>query len=214
MDTFWIIVGALMVAFTGLMVRMMVMRRSYRRSGVEFRRRTAGKSYFDVNKSCYVYTRQLLENLGAGRTVAALHIPQKDGEALIEFVLLHATGVYAFEIKDYGGALNGDADGEFWTLTLDSGRTEKLPNPLLQGKAHIRAIEEALGGKGAVPVFLYTVFGQRCKLQAVPEPEGNVTVAVRGNLKAPLQKAFAERPEALSEEQLDAAFKKLKAYSC
>lgn len=212
MDTFWILAGAMIAALMALAVRFMVMRRSYQRSGMEFRRNTAGKSYFDRNKSCHAYTQLLLHKLAPGRALASLRVPSEGGEALIGLVLAHPTGVYVFEIKDYGGALNGDADSEYWTLGFQNGRTEKLYNPLWQGQAHIRVLEELLGIPEEL-FYQYVVFGQRCQLREVPETNGNMALVEQANLRSVLEKDLAERAEALTAEQTDAILDTLKNYS-
>ncbi|MEI6102267.1 MAG: nuclease-related domain-containing protein [Eubacteriales bacterium] len=214
MDAFWIIAAAMILVLLTLMVRIMVTRRSYRNSEIVFRRNTVGKSYFDRNKNCYAYTKQLLEQqAGGGRVFTGLCIPQEGAAVELDLLMVHTTGIYLFEIKDYGGALNGEAESKFWTLAFQNGRTENLYNPIWQGRSRISALEELLPETAAGLFFLYIVFGQRCVLQEVPQPDKNTAVVGRADLSALLENDFGERPGALSQEQMDAACEKLAAYA-
>ncbi len=210
MATFWIMAAAMICVLMGLMVRLMVTRRSYKRKGMEFRRDTVGRSYFDRNRNCSVYTRHVLETIAPGQVLAGLRIPQQGGEALISQAMVHRAGIYVFEIKDYGGTLNGDADSDFWTLDFENGRTENLQNPFLQGGTHIRALQELLEGIPADLFYVYVVFGQRCRLQEPPSAK-NMSVVGRADLKTLLEKDLGEKPEALTAEQAEAVLEKLRA---
>lgn len=66
------------------------------------------------------------------------------GTTQIDHVVLSRYGIFVLETKHLSGWLFGKATDPAWTRTSRRGKT-KIPNPLRQNAAHIRALEEVTG---------------------------------------------------------------------
>ena len=63
-------------------------------------------------------------------------MPRDDGETTeIDVLMLHTSGIYVFESKNYSGWIFGDEKSKTWTQTLPNGRgrraqKERFLNPI------------------------------------------------------------------------------------
>lgn len=44
-----------------------------------------------------------------------LHVPINSKKTEIDLLMIHETGIYVFEVKNYKGIIYGDMDGKRWT---------------------------------------------------------------------------------------------------
>lgn len=70
------------------------------------------------------YTYKYLDSLtGYKRYLFNLYIPKSNGETTeLDVVLLHESGIYVFESKNYSGWIFGTESQQYWTQTLPTGR--------------------------------------------------------------------------------------------
>lgn len=63
-------------------------------------------------------------------------------------ILIHESGIYVFESKNYGGWIFGDERQHYWTQTLPLGRgrsqKNRFYNPIRQNKGHIKWLSNYL----------------------------------------------------------------------
>ena len=113
------------------------------------------------------YTYKYLKALnGYKRYLFNLYIPKNNAETTeLDIVLLHESGIYIFESKNYSGWIFGTESQQYWTQTLHvgNGRTQKnlFYNPILQNKGHLKWLQTFLVDQ-SLPVYSYIVFSERC----------------------------------------------------
>ena len=79
---------------------------------------------FDKGRLGEFYTYKDLKPLdGYKRYLFNLYIPKENGETTeLDVVLLHESGIYVFESKNYSGWIFGTETQRYWTQTLPAGR--------------------------------------------------------------------------------------------
>ncbi len=78
----------------------------------------------DTGRLGEYYTYKYLKSLeGYKRYLFNVYIPKENGETTeIDVVLLHSSGIYVFESKNYSGWIFGTESQKNWTQTLPVGR--------------------------------------------------------------------------------------------
>ena len=126
--------------------------------------------------------------------------------------MLHETGIYVFESKNYSGWIFGSADGKYWTQSLNAGgRAEKhkFYNPVFQNNNHIKWLKTFLADYGEKPVVSYIVFSDRCRFMDIKLTSRDQFVMHRKDAAADVA-ARAKKAEAvLTAEQIDDIFNRL-----
>ena len=97
------------------------------------------------------------------------YLPTQDGKTSeIDVMMIHTSGIYVFESKNYSGWIFGSEEGKTWTQTLPSGRKahkEHFYNPVMQNRTHIKWLRKQISD--SVPVHSIIVFSERCELKYV-----------------------------------------------
>ena len=121
---------------------------------------------------------------GSSHVFRNVLVPREGGpttESEIDVLLLHGTGIYVMESKNYDGWIFGSASQQKWTQSLPGGRKNHFYNPIKQNRSHIRALAAYL--ELPEDVFRsYIVFSERCELKKVPEGCAEFTICKREHL--------------------------------
>ena len=137
--------------------------------------RQTGNSYlsvkFDKGRYGEYLTYKSLETLpGEKKFLFNVYLPKQNDETTeLDAVMIHESGIYVFESKNYSGWIFGSEDQYQWTQTLPNGkraRKIKFYNPIKQNKTHIEWILKFLGDE-TLPVHSYIVFSERCELKNI-----------------------------------------------
>lgn len=109
------------------------------------------------------------------------YLPKDNGETTeIDVLMIHKSGIYVFESKNYSGWIFGSEHQKTWTQTLPNGRKsrkEHFLNPIMQNKLHIKYLEEQIGF--GVPFHSIIVFSERCTLKKIEVRNPNIHVIKR-----------------------------------
>ena len=133
-------------------------------------------------------------------------VPRASGstvESEVDVLLLHETGIYVMESKYYAAWIFGDAEQQQWTKTLERGCKYHFYNPIIQNRAHVKALAACLG----LPEDAfrsYIVFSERCELRKVPASTEAYAICQRQHLLKVLRMDIAGRERRFSDEELDA----------
>ena len=129
---------------------------------------TRGKGHMGEYLTAYALTHGRLP--GHARCWSNVLVPT-DGavvdETEVDVLMLHDSGIYVFESKNYSGWTFGSEDQKMWTQTLNRKTKIRFFNPIMQNAGHIRALASRL----VVPDEYFTsyiVFSDRCELKSVP----------------------------------------------
>ena len=169
---------------------------------------------FDKGRLGEFYTYQYLKPLdGYRRYLFNLYIPKENGETTeLDVVLLHESGIYVFESKNYSGWIFGTESQKYWTQTLPArrGRSQKRQfyNPIWQNKGHLKWLQSYLGDP-TLPFYSYIVFSDRCILKKSTLTSGKHSVVKRCDLLPAVKQNISKAGVRLSPDKIDAIFKKL-----
>lgn len=173
MTTFCIVIAILFVA---RMVWHVVCKLQYYRSAYF---KNTHKSYLSVMRDTgrrgeYLLYRELrsFEKNGA-RFLFNTYLPlssERTTEA--DIIMIHSSGLFVFENKNYAGWIFGDPNGQNWTQCIHHRdgrgvRKEQFLNPIRQNDLHIRAIKKTI--QEVCPIYSVIVFGNRCELKNLSE---------------------------------------------
>nr|WP_283102186.1 nuclease-related domain-containing protein [Olsenella intestinalis] len=140
-------------------------------------------------------------------------VPRKKGptdESEVDVLLLHETGLYVIESKNYSGWIFGSEGQRQWTQTLEGGKKERFYNPIMQNRAHVRALAACLGVERE-QMRSYVVFSERCTLKKVPDDCEEYVVCRRPRLLERLRADMASRGTVFDEARMDELVEKIAA---
>ena len=90
----------------------------------------------------YLIYKYLSSLEGNKRFLFNCYVPKGDGTTTeIDVILIHNSGIFVFESKNYSGWIFGTETQKTWTQTLPSGKRshkERFFNPIMQNKTHIK----------------------------------------------------------------------------
>ena len=151
-----------------------------------------------------------------------LYLPKWNGGTTeLDVVLLHESGIYVFESKNYGGWIFGSEGQKYWTQTLPVGRRKsqkhRFYNPILQNEGHLDVLYKFLRPtqllNGPPPYYSYIVFSNRCVLKDVPRKSKNHYILYLGELLFAVQERTAEAGARLTAAEIELLYERLEPYS-
>lgn len=142
------------------------------------------------------------------------YLPTSNGETTeIDLIMIHYSGIYVVESKNYSGWIFGSTYREMWTQTLPNGRKarkERFLNPVIQNQGHIRWLKKVIGE--TYPIISLIVFSDRCTFKDVDVCCEDTYVIKRQKVWPTILKLKNDRKE-LSEEQINHLYNILFGYS-
>lgn len=134
----------------------------------------------------------------------------KDGTAEIDVVLIHPTGVYAFETKDYSGYIYGRESDMIWNQVFNKGKRKRFHNPIKKNEKHLNALEKTLTLFENIMYYSVIVFGPKATLQSVEFNRANANVL---SFEKNLPTFLVASPTRLTEEEIAQIYNVLRKYS-
>jgi len=130
----------------------------------------------------------------------------------IDLVLLHTSGVYVLEVKEYSGWIFGNPKQKHWTQTLPDGRGGSVKhsfyNPLWQNYGHVQALKKNLAILGEVPIHSIVVFGDYCELKTQLSTPNEPVVHTR-ELAETVTRIAAEQGDCLGAHEVQMLYRYL-----
>lgn len=137
--------------------------------------------------------------VGYGRCLANLYLPLYDTTTEIDFLVVHTTGIYFIESKNYKGKVIGN-QGKMWTHIYKD-KTKQFYSPVMQNQTHIKTL--AYHTKlDKSKMFSYIVFDDDTVLQGVQNNK-QVRVIKRSKLIENFKKDAMTRPQVFTPEQVN-----------
>lgn len=166
------------------------------------------------NSGEYLTFLELEKLEGDKRILTNLYLPGKDGKTTeIDLLMIHSTGIYVFESKNYSGWIFGDDKARYWTQSLNGGKKNKFFNPIWQNRGHISALSKVLGNGYEDHLFSYIVFSERCELKkSINELQG-VVVLKRNRLLLKLRQDMSDRNAIFMKAEMDELEELLKTFT-
>lgn len=147
-----------------------------------------GNGYFETiqDRGKYgeylVYKELKAYERDGGKFLFNCYLPKDDGTTSeIDVILIHSTGVFVVESKNYSGWIFGNEKSRMWTQTLPNGKgrstKERFYNPIMQNRTHIKWLKNKIGE--TIPVYSIIAFSERCELKDVTVESEDVRVIKR-----------------------------------
>lgn len=178
-----------------------------------------GEVFFDKGKLGEYYVYRYLRGLGGyQKYLFNCYLPKADGTTTeIDVIMIHESGIYVFESKNYSGWIFGEESKKYWVQSLPNGyghaQINYFYNPIMQNQHHIKYLKSCLTEFDTVPIYSFIVFSDRCKLKDITLSSGNHIVVNRYNLfNAVLSKAN-QVGSILPQNMIDLIYQQLFSFS-
>ncbi len=167
---------------------------------------------FDISIYSEFMTFYLLDKIpGYKRLLTRLHLEKEDKtEIVIDLVMITKKGIYVIQPKERKGEIKGDQDKMQWVENHD-GEHNQFYNPIWLNDTYI----DVLSKTADIPKesFLSVIlFKAKCQLKEVKNVPRGVLVLKREDFVEKITEDLDRREDILSEEDIDAIFRKLKTY--
>ena len=170
-------------------------------------------SYFNMrfnlgNYGEFLIYKYLSKLKGDKRFLFNCYVPKSDGgTSEIDVIMIHSSGIYVFESKNYSGWIFGTETQKAWTQSLKNGRKVQFYNPLMQNSTHIKWLNRFLGDIPTEYFHSIIVFSERCVLKKINLTSKIHIVVRRDNLYREIAKK--SEPSIFSVEKIDDIFHRL-----
>ncbi len=176
------------------------------------------QTFFDKGKYGEYLTWKNLrsyENDG-GKFLFNCYLPAENGKTSeIDVILIHSSGIFVMESKNYSGWIFGKETDSHWTQTLPTGkgksRKERFFNPVKQNATHIKWLKNII--HTPIPIFSIIVFSKRCTLKNVTISSPDVTVIQRPQIRKTVKRMAAQTSHTLTSEEIKYIYKTLYPYT-
>ena len=138
-----------------------------------------------------------------------IYLNTKHGSTEIDVIMIHETGIYVFESKNFSGWIYGGYKQKEWTQKLQHTQNH-FYNPIWQNEGHISALKNVLGNE--LPYISLIVFSERCELKNVPNETANLIIVQRNRLERKLVNEINRQEKSITIEQVDEIYGKLLKY--
>lgn len=151
---------------------------------------------------------QTLQDLpGHKKFISNCYLEKTNAETTeIDIIMIHRTGIYVFESKNYSGWIYGSEDDDVWVQLINTGKSEQaytFYNPVLQNKGHIKWLKTYLSKFKGLNYFSIIVFGNKCELAGFDIKCTNTIVTKIDKAYDTIQKTIDNEPLCLTEESVD-----------
>lgn len=169
----------------------------------------------DIGRVGEYYIFDQLKNLnGYKKFLFNCYIPKSDAKTTeIDVIMLHETGIYVFESKNYSGWIFGNAGDKYWTQTLRNGRygyeKNKFYNPVFQNDNHIKWLKNFLSDYTDKPFISYIAFSDRCRLMDITLTNSEQFVMHRSQATDDVTDKVKKSAAVLTTQQIDDIFNRL-----
>lgn len=181
-----------------------------------------GNGYFEIISDAGKYgeylTYQQLKTYEAdgGKFLFNCYLPKGDGTTTeIDVILIHLTGIFVIESKNYSGWIFGSEKAKTWTQTLRNGRgrakKEHFYNPIMQNNTHIKHLKKIVGMH--VPVYSVIAFSERCVLKDVTVESADIKVVNRQHVGTAVKYLGNQSIQALSKMDVERIYEMLYPYT-
>lgn len=122
-------------------------------------------SHDDIKKSLTQSELDLFLKLKKlGRSYGNLYVKKNSSYTQIDVVLLHKSGLWVFEVKDYSGLILANTESHKWFKFLAK-RRYSFYNPFFQNKTHVDALSNYLKEFPRLKIYSVVIFYGNCQIE-------------------------------------------------
>jgi hypothetical protein len=145
---------------------------------------------------------------GNKRFLYNCYIPKSNNTTTeIDVILLHSSGIYVFESKNYSGWIFGSESSQQWTQTFPNGQKERFYNPIMQNNTHIKWLMRLLPEFENNVFRSVIVFSERCELKKINVTSNQHSVVKRNHLLRTVKETAKQ--QILSDDEIERVYQKL-----
>lgn len=187
--------------------------------------RSSSKTKDDSSPSRYTEARRIFEDsagaegewevsmtasarLPGYKVIRNLYVPQ-GGERVteVDMVLVHNSGIYVLEVKNYSGWIFGSETQRYWTK-VHYKEKHQFYNPLMQNRGHINSLQRYLGLDPSL-FHSYVVFTGDCEFRSLEYNPAFHKVVKRERLAGQIKEDANEYGTLLTDDQVSSVYAKL-----
>ncbi len=179
-------------------------------------------SYTEVKNNAGKYGEYLIYDYlkdyqkSDGKFLFNCYIPKSENQTTeIDVMLIHHSGIFVFESKNYSGWIFGNEKSDYWTQTLPVKRgvshKERFYSPIKQNDLHIECLRKIIGND--VPIYSIIVFSERCTLKEVSVNTPNVHVIKRNQISMTVSGMLLHNQQRLNTDEIKEIYQKLYPYT-
>lgn len=162
------------------------------------------------------YRRLKAYESDGGKFLFNCYLPKTDGKTTeIDVLLIHSTGIFVIESKNYSGWIFGKETAPQWTQTLPNGRgktrKEHFYNPIKQNDTHIKWLTTLVGRH--IPLYSVIAFSERCTLKDITITRPDVKVINRQHIHKTIKNMGNHSIQALSRMDIARIYEMLYPYT-
>jgi len=165
----------------------------------------------------YLTSKELKGLNPAGMFLFNLYLPKDNGETTeLDVVLIHQSGIYVIESKNYGGWIFGSETQSQWTQTLSGeGKIIKnrFLNPIMQNMMHIKWLKKALSDYPDMVFHSIVLFGDRSTLKKIELKSDRTMVTNRHMVRSFISHRAGQTGILLSPETMQTVYELLYPYT-
>ncbi|TGA98258.1 NERD domain-containing protein [Sporolactobacillus shoreae] len=165
----------------------------------------------------YLTYKNLRNVDGNARFLFNLYLPKENDETTeIDVLMIHDSGIYVFESKNYSGWIFGSENQKVWTQSLPQGRKSvknHFLNPIMQNKLHIKYLKQYLSDFPNVVYHSFMLFSDRCALKKITITDGQTQIMNRRYVLEKVKGRARQVGFVLSAEEIKAIYDLLYPYS-
>lgn len=160
------------------------------------------------------HTYDYLKDLkGHKRFLFNCYLPKENGETTeLDVIMIHESGIYVFESKNYSGWIFGTETQKYWTQSMPTGgrrvKRNHFLNPIIQNKVHLKWLQSYLGIKPAL-ICSIIVFSERCTLKSIKLTSDQHCVINRYDVLIEVQHKAQLAGKRLTEAEIEKLYEKL-----
>ncbi|MEG1447929.1 MAG: nuclease-related domain-containing protein [Oscillospiraceae bacterium] len=159
----------------------------------------------------YLIFQRLCKVKGYKKILSNVYIKKRSGDYTeVDVIMVHTSGIYVIESKNYKGHISGYKTAKNWTQSLGRNTKNQFYNPLQQNEAHMRGIKYCLDLPDMSLLHSVIVFSNNSDLSEVHIDESDVIVTNVGCLIKDLKWVMKKNRNMLSEHDVDLIYKKLR----
>ncbi len=162
----------------------------------------------------YIVFNKLNKLPGYKRIIVNSYLPCGNGKFTeVDLILIHETGIYCIESKNYGGTIQGHEKWNYWNQRFFNGDEFQFYNPLMQNEGHIRHLKPLISKKYDVEIHSVIVFSDRSNISNVKLISNKAIVTNHKNFISRISECLVHKISKLSTEDVDKIYNELSKYA-
>lgn len=153
---------------------------------------------------------------GEKRILTNLYTFKEDGTLNeIDIVLIHSTGIFVIESKNYRGYISGNRYRKEWNQTFYAKSkkiTNKFYNPIYQNYGHICSLQKMLSLNNRDYFKSYIAFGDSARIEHVIYSDEEIRITNYSNIVNHLIDDIARKRNIFTPSQMDLYYNKLSPF--